>query len=279
MPPRLHELQKPLDRLVYYMNDARNVYATIFRLQQQLTAVRKEGGASSGAGAPSREHKSLNRAVVVATVGAMEAFFEDVALSALEARPNLAAPAKEWYPIAGSRGMIQTPSPYNIRKLFWTYFNIDPTERWDIVTLCDGNEISAANPSSKIRKGTWRGHYLQHSKSDASAFIDAMVKVRHGFAHQDSSIKTARKAGILTVTKGGSISVHSHHAVNSMSALVQIAIITAMHLAEVLDMDSREFRWSARMSNIGNWEWLLAGTPAGDLADGYWRGAPDLAVG
>jgi hypothetical protein len=279
VPPRLHELQKPLDRLIRYMTDARHIYATIQKLQLLLSDERKQKGNSSAAGHPGKEHKSLNRAVVVATVGAMEAFFEDLTITALEARPLLAPPQRDWFPIAGSRGMIQTPSPFNVRKLLWTYFNMDPIDRWDILVTCEGDEINAETKNNtSIKEGKWRGHSFQYSGTEAAGFVDAMVKVRHGFAHQDNSIRTVRKAGILTLTKSGSISVQSHHAFNAMSGLVQIAIITTMHLAEVLEMDSREFRWPEKLAEVGHWVWLLHGTPAGDLVDGYWRGAPDLVV-
>lgn len=76
---------------------------------------------------------------------------------------------------------MQTPSPYNLRKLYWTFFRYDPTSDWDWAV-----EVAPA----ELGKGSnWRVGATTYRGPDASSFLDAMVKVRHGFAHQDKAQK------------------------------------------------------------------------------------------
>jgi hypothetical protein len=58
-------------------------------------------------------------------VGALEAFCEDLALRAVPLI-GTAARSQPWFPIAGPKGMVQTPSSQNIAKMLWVYFRYDP---------------------------------------------------------------------------------------------------------------------------------------------------------
>jgi len=212
------------------------------------------------------EYSALHRGVVVAAVGALEAFSEDLAITAQNHDPQARPPLNSWYNIAGGNGMVQTPSPYNLRKLFWTFFRYDPHDDWDWQVQVASIETGGT--------GTWRTGTTQLSKAEASQFLDTMVKVRHGFAHQDKAQKLVKCPGIASQTPAGKIVIHSHHATNAVSVLVQYAVLTAAGLAASLGFTDT-FRWLKAMTDDG-WEDLLAGTPAGTLVSQTWRRAPIL---
>lgn len=263
----LHPLQGPVDRLVDYLADARYLYKIVDDLTNTLVSDRKARGNATGGGGPPAEHKTLNRAVVVAAVGAMEAFFEDLTLTAIDYRPSLKPPEPNWFSVAtkgAQAGMVQTPSPYNVRKMLWAYFQYDPMHDWDIVV--------SASPAELGTGSTWRVAQPQFAGSDAADFLTAMVKVRHGFAHQDHAQKPPHRAGIVTLTSGGKVAVHSHHAHNSMSALVQIAIQSAMGLDVALGI-GQQWRWSTSMTRA-RWDHLIARTPAAKSIKSSWKAQP-----
>jgi hypothetical protein len=89
-----------------------------------------------------------------------------------------------------------------------------------------------------------------------------MVKVRHGFAHQDRANAPASTPGIVELTPTGKLSLQSHHAFNSMSIVVQIAVQMTHGLAAVVGQHTASFRWKQAMSQA-DWGQLLRGTPAG----------------
>src|ERR1700759_2427300 len=124
-----HPLQESLDNLPKYLTDARQLYQVVERQVPDLKEARQSAGNPAGAGRPPATHYSLNRAVVVASVGALEAFCEDLALRALPLVED-ASVAKPWFPITGGQGMVQTPNSRNIAKMFWTYFRYDPRPDW-----------------------------------------------------------------------------------------------------------------------------------------------------
>lgn len=68
--------------------------------------------------------------------------------------------------------------------------------------------------------------------------------------------------------------VHSHHATNAVSVLLQYSVLTTAGLAKALGF-ADQFRWVKPMSDAG-WEDLLRGTPAGILVSQTWKRAPTL---
>jgi hypothetical protein len=253
-----------MDRMIDYLSDAQQINDVIQERLQQTTVSRRAQGRPGG-GQPGKSHSSLNRAVVVAAVGALEAFNEDLALTAQPLDPH-ATPPVDWYQIDGKRGMVQTPSPSNLRKLYWTFFRYDPTPDWDWNVDVSPAELGAGT--------AWRVGAKGYQGADAASFLDAMVKVRHGFAHQDKAQKPPAYAGIVTLTPAGKISIHSHHATNALSVLLQFAVITTHGLCNCLQV-AGQFRWSKRMSSA-KWEELLKGTPAGSLVTKNWKNAPQF---
>lgn len=261
----LNPLQSPVDAMTGYLRDAQMIHRVTQQRLGQLTAAR-QANAGRGNGQPGAEHSALNRGVVVAAVGALEAFSEDLAITAQTYHPAAKPPLNNWYHIAGTSGMVQTPSPNNLRKLFWTFFRYDPLDDW-------AWEVQVADIETG-GTGTWRTGTTQLAKAEASQFLDTMVKVRHGFAHQDKDQKLVTCPGIASLTPSGKIVIHSHHATNAVSVLLQYAVLTAAGLAAALGFTD-EFRWVKKMEDAG-WEDLLAGTPAGILVAQTWKRAPAL---
>ncbi|MFF5788892.1 hypothetical protein ACFY8P_28475 [Streptomyces sp. NPDC012693] len=251
-----------------YLRDAQLIHrATQERLAQKTTARKAQG--KGGAGQPGAEHSALNRAVVVAAVGALEAFTEDLTLTAQKHHPPAMPPRSEWYTVAGPNGMVQTPSPTNLRKLFWTFFRYDPMAVWDWQVRVSESETGGTT--------TWPSGTVRLAGADAFKFLETMVKVRHGFAHQDKGQLKVHSPGIAGQTAGGKISIHAHHATNAVSVLLQYAVLTTAGLARDLGCTktccTRQFRWSTAMSGSA-WEPHLVGTPAGVLIRKAWRMVP-----
>lgn len=267
----IHPFQGSLNNLVSYLSDAQNILESIHLKNTNLATQRVNQGSKTGAGAPPGHQRSLNRAVVVAAVGATEAFFEDLALSALKADPNLAPPSNNWYKIDGKQGMIQTPSPYNLAKMLWTLYRYDPRPDWDIVVTTSSSESNNGVGS------TWRVGQTNYQAQDAGDFFTAMVNVRHGFAHQDTAQAPLHQAGIVNVTPTGKIAIQSHHAANSISSVLQMAIQSTMGLGKKLGMTGN-LRWRKGMTDAG-WDDILAGTPVADTisASSNWTHHPWLA--
>ncbi|MDI2127597.1 hypothetical protein [Yinghuangia seranimata] len=249
-----------------YLLDAQQIHdVTMERLRATPEARQAEG--KPGGGQPGRVHYSLNRAVIVAAVGALEAFNEDLALTAQALDPQ-AQRGNDWYHIDGKHGMVQTPSPHNLRKMLWTFFRYDPRPAWHWSVTISDSEVTPGG-------STWRFPGAHECTGpDAAAFLKAMVKVRHGFAHQDKARKPKAFPGIVTLTPTGRFAIHSHHATNALSVVLQYAVLTVSGLSAHLSL-SGQFRWSIAMTDAG-WEELLANTPAGSAVSSGWRYAPAL---
>lgn len=261
----LHPLQSPLDNLVDYLTDARSLYDVTMERTSARTAERRQQGGAGG-GAPTVEHRSLNRAVVVAAVGAFEAFCEDLAITAVDLSEE-AQVTDKWYQIGGTRGMVQTPNPSNVAKMFWAYFRYDPRPDWNLLVMASWHEVNGV--------GTlWRGATSSYAGDQAVKALDSMVQVRHGFAHQDRASAPAPVAGMVNLTSKGKVALHSHHAFNAMSSVLQVAIQTTHGLTDALGLD-RKFRWSRPMTEAG-WEDLLADTPAAAVVTSEWKKNPWL---
>lgn len=257
-----HPLQGPLDRLPGYLTDASRIYQVIEDRIDVLTTTRRTAG-SGGAGQPGSVGKSLNRAVVVASVGALEAFCEDLAITACGHVAD-ATKSKPWFPVQGGRGMVQTPNSDNIAKMMWVYFRYDPRPDWDILV---GTAWSEINP-----RGThWRGATSTYTGSKAAEALDAMVKVRHGFAHQDQASQPKKTPGIVGVTPKGNLSLQSHHALNSMSIVVQVAIQMTHGLSALLPSTTGRLRWKVSMNE---WNRLVSGNPVEKDIQAGWASQP-----
>ncbi|MDX2973534.1 hypothetical protein [Kribbella solani] len=218
-----------------YLTDASRLLGIVEERNAELAARRRGAGNRTGAGQPPAAHKSLNRAVVVASVGALEAFCEDLAIRARGHAPG-ALVGRPWYAIEGSRGIVQTPSSNNIAKLFWTYFHYDPRPDWELQVTCGWQELSGTGTNSRGTTTVYRG-------TAAAEALDAVVKVRHGFAHQDRANAPAKTPGLVDLTPTGKLSLQSHHAANSIRLVVQTAIQTVHGLSRHVPALSGKLRW------------------------------------
>lgn len=270
-----HPLQPALDQLPQHIGDAQQIHGLI---QRQLAdmVVRRRATGGTGGGAPPVEHKTLNRAAILAAVGAWEAFVEDLAteaLAALPASPQLSA-RKGWFPVKGRSSMVQTPSPGNVRKLHWGLFGYDPIGDWQVVVTTNGNEIAPGG-------GTWRGRTHTHAGQDAADFLEATVNVRHAFAHQDSAKKITPVVGMAQERSGGGSNVGSHHVENAVSAVLQMSVLTTHGLAKHLGL-GESFRYKKRMGDRpgvppprrASWQWWLEDSPALAAISAHWTAVP-----
>lgn len=260
-----HPLQGSLDALPDYLTDARRLYGIAEQRNADLAAERRAAGNPRGGGQPPAANKSVNRAVVVASVGALEAFCEDLALRALPLVQD-ASVSQAWFPIAGSRGIVQTPNSGSLARMFWSYFRYDPRPDWDVLVTTAWSEVGTGT--------NWRGTTKRYQGRDAAKALDAMVKVRHGFAHQDPDNAPPSTPGIVSLTPSGKLSLQSHHAFNSMSLVVQTAIQMTHGLANFLmNPAAGPLRWKRAMTN-GDWERLLRDTPVASDIAARWANHP-----
>lgn len=115
----------------------------------------------------------------------------------------------------------------------------------------------------------WRWSTKRYKGSEAAKALDAMVKVRHGFAHQDRANALVSTAGIVSLNQAGGLFLQSHHAENSMSFVVQAAIQMTHGLTKCISCPAGSIRWKKAMTDTG-WERLLWNAPVvSDITDGW----------
>lgn len=267
-----YALQAVLDELPTCFKDAMLLDVAVEKSLAQLTE-RRIAVSGRGNGAPPAFHGSMNRAVVVAAVGGIEAFFEILAEEARTVASPLPSPeCNDWFTVKGRHGEIQTPSPRNVRRMFWSIFHVDLMDSWQISVTSSESDGGGT--------GTWRrAHSHTHSGVDASTFLNAMVRVRHSFAHMDDS-QASTAVGMASQRANGDVVVHSHHAFNAVSAALQVSVQSTLFLARELDLvdGPRRPRWkkpweNVRMSGIGIDYWL-SGTPVWENEIVTWAAAP-----
>lgn len=260
-----HPFQAPLDNLVGYLKDAHYLLSIVEERIAGRAEVRRAAGNTTGAGAPTVEHRALNRAAVVAAVGALEAYCEDLAITGHSLQGSAQTPSG-WFTIAGPRGMVQTPNSSKIAKMMWVHFRYDPRPDWDVVLQAAWSELGTGTH--------WRGTAIRYTHKQAADALDAMVKVRHGFAHQDQTGAPSKTAGIVGVTPTGKPSIQSHHARNAISLVIQLAVQMCHGLDRALNRNSgASLRWKAAMEWSG-WIPLLEGTPAAAEIQAEWTHQP-----
>lgn len=269
---RRHPYQNALDQLARYVVDACRLQFVIQeRIGRNTQERRRSGG--HGRGAPDIYHKTLNRAVAVAAVGAWEAFNEHLATAAALEKYGTWREYLDWYPISGKSGQIQTPSSRNVRRLYWSLFQFDPLPHWRVDVTASPWEISGTGSH-------WRVSSVTYSGREASTFLDGVVSIRHGFAHQDvlgvsgSGTTTRPLPGLAVPGRDGKWNVNSHHAENAISCVLQLAIITATELGRFLSVPQK-LRWTEAM-NRAEWSQFLTSTPALALVKSDWLGAPNF---
>jgi hypothetical protein len=155
-----------------------------------------------------------------------------------------------------------------VRKLFWILFRFDLQDHWNI--LVQGSDADLGG------NGTWRVREVPHSGRLASLFLDAMVKVRHGFAQQDPNQPKA-VAGMAISGAGDRVAVQSHHAYNAISGTLQLSILSTQAVIDHLCIGGPAPHWGTSLNNIDRTnigiEYWLSGSPAEEAIRNSWRGS------
>ena len=172
----MHPLQPALDRS-----------SRALRTVTDLIEIAK--GRKSHSGRSDARQSSLYRAVVAASVGAVEETAEALVTEALRAQ-GIQPAAIVLLETAVARQM-QTPNADEVRKLMRSFLGYDPISAWKVHL-----RTSAPAYRKRVQVGSKEAYQLWTiynqtrwwEGSDAAEVWDRFVKVRHSFAHQDSSI-------------------------------------------------------------------------------------------
>ena len=135
----LHPFQSPLDRMIDYLSDVQQVNDVIQERLRQTTVSRRV----PGTGQPAKLHSSLNPAVVAA-VGALEVFDEDLALRA-QPLDLQATPPSDWYQIDGNHdvlfvGYVTFPHSNDKCPGFWSSSSETPVQGLAMATKAGWKE-------------------------------------------------------------------------------------------------------------------------------------------
>lgn len=246
------ELQDVLDHLPVAFRDAMLLDTAIITELARITDGRRAAGRHPG-GNPGVTIGVMNRAAVVAAVAGIESYFEHLALAALQLG-SMPPNSSKWFTIEGRYGALQTPSSANIRKLYWSLFHLDLEPSWAL------SVTTAAHDRDQGTTNKWRfPHNHEAVGANASNFLDAMLQVRHAFAHMDA--KKIAVTGMALKRKSGTVTVSSHHAFNAVSAGLQLAIQSTLAIARELELTGKP-RWKT-------------GTETGRFPTSYWlEGSP-----
>lgn len=265
MSPARHPYQDVMDNLVDHIGDASRLVGVIReRIDRQTESRQQQGG--HGRGGPDVFHKTLNRAVSVAAVGAWEAFNEDLARIAAEHRFGTWGEYKDWYPIVGTHGQIQTPNSRNVRRLYWALFQFDPLDTWSVT-------VTVAPSETPLGGSSWRVAEASHSRRKAAEFLDGVVRIRHAFAHQDAAQARSQITplpGVATVGANGKWNIGSHHADNAICCVLQLAILTTQSLSDHMQI-SETLNWRNQLTEL-KWSRYVSNSEAARVVKARWRG-------
>jgi hypothetical protein len=180
----LHPLQPALDR-------SARALRTVTDLLEIAKARKSEGGRSDA------RQASLYRAVVAASVGVVEEAAEALTVEALRSQ-GVATTGMTLLESTIAR-LMQNPNSGEITKLMASFLGYDPVPDLAIrlktsAPAFRASQIVGAQTSHQIwtmynQERSWTGR-------DAAQVLDRFVKIRHSFAHQDSSVVLFTKAEV-----------------------------------------------------------------------------------
>lgn len=177
-----HPLQSALDRS-----------ARAFRTVTDLFEIAKARKAPNGRS--DARQASLYRAIVAASVGTVEEATEALVVEALRSQ-GIAASGMVMLESTVSR-LMQNPNSSEIRKIMMAFLGFDPTPSLKVKLRTSApafrNPLTVGAQTSRNlwtvynQERTWVG-------ADAAQILDRFVKIRHSFAHQDSSVALLTKS-------------------------------------------------------------------------------------
>jgi hypothetical protein len=178
MPP--HPLQAALDRVTMALYTSTDL--------MEIAQRRKAPNGRSDV-----RQASLYRATVASCVGTLEEATEALICEAL--RCQGANPGMALIQTAVAR-LMQTPNSDEVRRLMSGFLGYDPVPDWTVRlrTSAPAHKHPAPVGTSMARElwtiydqeRTWSG-------TDAATVMDRFVRIRHAFAHQDSSVSLLTK--------------------------------------------------------------------------------------
>jgi hypothetical protein len=177
MPP--HPLQAALDRA----NTA--LYTCVDLLD--VAAMR-----NPRKGRPDGRQPSLYRATVASCVGTLEEATEALTCEAL--RSQGVNSGMTLIERAVSK-VMQTPSPDKIRDLMTGFLGYNPIPDWKVslrtakASFTPPKKPITVNGSAVMQLWTFYGQERTWSGTGAATVMNRFVRIRHAFAHQDSSIR------------------------------------------------------------------------------------------
>jgi hypothetical protein len=245
--------QDAFERLITALDDALLLDAEAGHVNHRKAKQRGSGGLNV-------ESRAMYRAIAVISIAAWEDFNEQLVRAGHEylvrtaARP-IPAELGQWFPA----DKLQTPSSANVRKLYWTYFGLDPMPSWWFTFAARAREIgidadwwAAFNDPSHLEERIRRG-------PDAAKWLDSLVKLRHATAHQDRKhFKHAPEIGVATRNRG-KWGVTRYTGQNAIAVITQLALCTVQALSQHLSCPGQLSYLSPLRS------WRLAGSTLKDL--------------
>ena len=179
-----HPLQPALDR-------SSRALRTVTDLIEIANARKATNGRSDA------RQASLYRAIVAASVGSVEEATEALVVEALRSGgiPSISMTMLE----ATVSKVMQVPNSSEIRKVMTAFLGYDPTP--DLKVKLRTSAPAFRGPSSvgtRTSRHLWTVYNQDRSwaGSDAAQVLDRFVKIRHSFAHQDSSVVVLSKSEV-----------------------------------------------------------------------------------
>jgi hypothetical protein len=175
-----HPLQAALDRVTVALYTSADL--------MEIAQMRKAPGGRSDA-----RQEALYRAVVASCVGALEEAAEALTCEAL--RCQGANPGMALVQTAIGK-LMQTPNSRQIGELMSGFLDYHPVADWKVRLWTSAPAY--ANPKPVGQSTAWElwsyyGQERSWSGDDAASVMDRFVKIRHAFAHQDSSTSLLTK--------------------------------------------------------------------------------------
>ena len=136
---------------------------------------------------------SLYRATVASCVGTLEEATEALTCEAL--RCQGANPGMALIQTAVAR-LMQTPNSDEIRKLMSGFLGYNPVPDWTVHLRTSAPAYkNPASVGTTTARELWTIYNQERpwSGSDAATVMDRFVRIRHAFAHQDSSVSLLTK--------------------------------------------------------------------------------------